>query len=270
MGRIDDLVSEVKDERLHKELRAALSEIKRYQRFGIVFEEHIPETTLLDLPIQINSLVQRRDDERGSLWRVKSFTDNNARVFITALGDTKVEIVSVRYLLVVKRFGEPIYPALSSQGAIKRGGNKPFHAVINGENFHALQLFLYLYEGQVDCIYIDPPFNTGARDWKYNNRYVDAADGWRHSKWLSFIEKRLRLAKRLLKRDGVLIIAIDEHEVHHLGMLLETLFSEYLRYMITMMTNPKGTGKFNFSRVDEYVFFVVPDLGYDIIKGIVF
>ena len=119
--------------------------------------------------------------------------------------------------------------ALSSQGAIKRGGNKPFHAVINGENFHALQLFLYLYEGQVDCIYIDPPYNTGARDWKYNNRYVDAADGWRHSKWLNFIEKRLRLAKRLLKRDGVLIITIDEHEVHHLGMLLERLFPEYFK-----------------------------------------
>ena len=183
------------------------------------------------------------------------------------MNDTKAEIVAVKDLLVVKRFGEPIYPALSSHGAIRRGGNKPFHAVVNGENFHVLQLFLYLYEGQVDCIYIDPPFNTGARDWKYNNRYVDAADGWRHSKWLSFIEKRLRLAKRLLKRDGVLIVAIDEHEVHHLGMLLEKMFPEYLRYMITMMTNPKGTGKSNFSRVDEYVFFVVPDLGYDIIKG---
>jgi len=264
---MDDLVSEVKDEKLRNELRAALSEIKRYKRFGIVFEEHIPETTLLDLPVKINSLVQRRDDERGLLWRVSSFTDNNARVSIIALDDMKMENVAVKELLVVKRFGEPIYPALTSLGAIKRGGNKPVHAVINGENFHALQLFLYLYERQVDCIYIDPPYNTGARDWKYNNRYVDAADGWRHSKWLSFIEKRLRLAKRLLKIDGVLIVTIDEHEVHHLGMLLERLFPEYLRYMVTMLTNPKGTGKSNFSRVDEYVFFVVPNLGYDIIKG---
>src|SRR5690349_9996663 len=177
MGRMDDLVSEVKDEKLRNELRAALSEIKRYKRFGIVFEEHIPETTLLDLPVKINSLVQRRDDERGLLWRVSSFTDNNARVSIIALDDMKMENVAVKELLVVKRFGEPIYPALTSLGAIKRGGNKPVHAVINGENFHALQLFLYLYERQVDCIYIDPPYNTGARDWKYNNRYVDAADG---------------------------------------------------------------------------------------------
>src|SRR5919108_314554 len=75
------------------------------------------------------------------------------------------------------------------------------HAVINGENFHALQLLIYLYEGQVDCIYIDPPYNTGARDWKYNNRYVDRKDVWRHSKWLAFMERRLKLAKELLNSD---------------------------------------------------------------------
>lgn len=267
MGRMDDLISDVKDGRLRKELRGALGELKRYQKFGIVFEEHIPEISLLNLPVEIDSLVQRRDDKNGSIWRVTSGAKNKTHVTITALDGTKSETVALRDLLVVKRFGEPIYPAIVSQGAIKKGGSKPFHAVIDGENFHALQLFLFLYEGQVDCIYIDPPFNTGARDWKYNNRYVDAADGWKHSKWLSFLEKRLRLAKRLLKKDGVLIIAIDEHEVHHLGMLLERLFPEYLRYMITMLTNPKGTGKSNFSRVDEYVFFVVPNLGYDIIKG---
>ena len=228
MGRMDDLISEVKDERLPQRTPRSTKRNKAIsERIGIVFEEHIPETTLLDLPIQIGSLVQRRDDEGGRLWRVKSFTNNDTRVSITAVNDTKAEIVAVKDLLVVKRFGEPIYPALSSHGAIRRGGNKPFHAVVNGENFHVFQLFLYLYEGQVDCIYIDPPFNTGVRDWKYNNRYVEnAADGWRHSKWLSFIEKRLRLAKRLLKRDGVLIVAIDEHEVNHLGMLLEKMFPE--------------------------------------------
>ena len=80
---------------------------------------------------------------------------------------------------------------------------------------------VHCYEGQVDCIYIDPPYNTGARDWKYNNDYVDGNDRWRHSKWLSMMEKRLRLAKRLLKPDGVLIVTIDENEVHHLGVLLE-------------------------------------------------
>src|ERR1043165_7276991 len=97
-----------------------------------------------------------------------------------------------------------------------KGGTHP--------NFHALQLLEYLYAGQVDCIYIDPPYNTGARDWKYNNRYVDSQDGWRHSKWLSMMEKRLRLAGKLLKPSGVLVCMIDEHEVHPLALLLEELF----------------------------------------------
>jgi hypothetical protein len=126
-------------------------------------------------------------------------------------------------LIVVKPFGEAIYPCLTPIGKVAKGGDRPWHAAINGENYHALQLLLYLYEGKADCIYLDPPYNTGARDWTYNNRFVDANDSYRHSKWLSFMEKRVRLAKRLLKADGVLIITIDEHEVHHLGMLLELL-----------------------------------------------
>jgi adenine-specific DNA-methyltransferase len=141
--------------------------------------------------------------------------------------------------------------------------------VINGENYHALQLMLHCWERQVDCIYIDPPYNTGARDWKYNNDYVDAADTWRHSKWLSMMEKRLRLARRLLKPDGVLIVTIDEHEVHHLGVLLEQkhLFGGYQRYMVTIVNAPQGNDKANFSRVEEHAFFCVPPSESDLIEG---
>lgn len=192
MGRIDDLVAEIKDQKLRTELRSALNEIKRRQKFGIVFEEHIPETTaLLDLPVQVGSVVQRRDEEGGGLWRVVALRNRSKQAVIVPLEGGKEQFTSASELSVIKRFGEPIYPALSPIVSIRRGQSKPFHAVINGENFHALQLMQYLYEGQVDCIYIDPPYNTGARDWKYNNRYVDASDGWRHSKWLSFMEKRL-------------------------------------------------------------------------------
>lgn len=268
MGRLDNLVAEVKDATLRKELRDALVEIKRQQRFGLVFEEHIPETTALPgMPVQMNSLVQRRDTEGNGLLRVVALSNKGKSAVVSHLEGGKHETMAVKDLMVVKRFGDPIYPALRSLGSVKRGGAKPFHAVINGENYHALQLLIYLFESQVDCIYIDPPYNTGARDWKYNNRYVDAADAWRHSKWLSFMEKRLKLAKRLLRSDGVLIVTIDEHEVHHLGMLLEKIFPEHLRYMITIVINPKGTAKANFARVDEYAFFVVPESEADIIKG---
>lgn len=252
---------------LRQKLGIALADMKRRQRFGLVFEEHIPEaTTLLGFPVHAGATVQRRRDPDGKqLYSVKA-VNGRGKATIEPEGGGDVGHEAAKDLMVVKRFGDPIFPSLTSLCSLRRGHkDKPHHAVINGENFHTLQLLVYLYEGQVDCIYIDPPYNTGARDWKYNNRYVDEVDAWRHSKWLSFMEKRLKLAKRLLKPDGVLIVTIDEHEVHHLGMLLERVFPEYLLYTVTAVINPKGTFKLNFGRVDEQIFFVVPNLGRDVI-----
>ncbi|MEQ1659473.1 MAG: DNA methyltransferase, partial [Hylemonella sp.] len=163
----------------------------------------------------------------------------------------------VEELLVVREFGEPIFPALVPVDAVANGpADAPWHTLIEADNYHALQLLDYLYAGQVDCIYIDPPYNTGARDWKYNNDYVDGNDGWRHSKWLAFMEKRLKLAKRLLKPDsGVLIVTIDEHEVHHLGMLLEREFPEAYRQLVTIVINQKGVAQGRLSRAEEYALF---------------
>ena len=85
--------------------------------------------------------------------------------------------------------------------------------MINGENFHVLEQLTFTHEHTIDAIYIDPPYNTGARDWKYNNDYVEGDDLYRHSKWLAFMERRLKLAKRLLNPDdSVLIVTIDEKE----------------------------------------------------------
>lgn len=270
LARLDDLAARIADPSLRREMEVALADSKRRTRFGLVFEEHIPETSaLLGLPVQKGSLVQRREDSSaGTLYRVVEMLPGAAEEYATIEPTTGGDPtkVSTNDLIVVKRFGEPIFPTLTPLGSVQRGSNEdPHHAVINGENFHTLQLLVYQFEGQVDCIYLDPPYNTGARDWKYNNRYVDDSDAWRHSKWLSMMEKRLRLAKRLLKSDGVLIVTIDEHEVHHLGMLLERLFPEYLRYMVNIVINPKGTNKANFGRVEEQAFFVVPNLDHEVI-----
>ena len=146
-----------------------------------------------------------------------------------------------------------------STGKVARGGDLPFHTVINAESFHALQVLLYTHEGKVDAIYIDPPFNTGARDWKYNNDYVDTDDAYRHSKWLAMMERRMKLAKRLLNPEGsVLIVAVDEREVHRLALLLEQVFEDAEFQMVTSVISAKGVvrpGKF--SRVEEHL-FVVP------------
>jgi adenine-specific DNA-methyltransferase len=132
----------------------------------------------------------------------------------------------------------------------------PWHILIEADNYHALQLLEYCYAGQVDCIYIDPPYNTGARDWKYNNDYVDANDRWRHSKWLAMMKRRLVLAERLLRpTTGVLIVTIDEHEVHHLGCLLEKCFPQARRQLVTIVNNAAGVSQGGFYRVEEYAFF---------------
>jgi adenine-specific DNA-methyltransferase len=257
MAQLEDLIQHIPDPQLRQQIAAAVSDLKRRQNFGLKYEDHIPEiTALAGLKVEVGVQVLRRDDPgSATLYTVEALTPDGQAV-LTPSGGAEAVTVPASSLLVVKRFGEPIYPALTSLGTVQRGPeDKPSHAVINAENYHALQLLLYLYEGQVDCLYLDPPYNTGARDWKYNNRYVDSNDVWRHSKWLSYMEKRLALAKRLLKPDGVLIITIDEHEVHHLGMLLERVFSDAYRQMVTICINPSGVSGGGLSRVEEYAFF---------------
>jgi adenine-specific DNA-methyltransferase len=177
---------------------------------------------------------------------------------IDALANQEYGLVFERHLEPEEVTRETIYPGLVSTGKVERGGDKPFHSVLNAENYHALKTLLYTHEGAVDAIYIDPPYNTGARDWKYNNDYVDSTDDYRHSKWLSFMEKRLKLAKRLLNpANSVLIVAIDEKEVHRLALLLEEVFKGCKIQMVTVLVNPAGASIIDqFSRVDEHLFFV--------------
>lgn len=167
--------------------------------------------------------------------------------------------VAVDDVVPVAEYDQPIYAGLKETGRVERAGDKPYQVVINGENYHALETLAFAYAGKVDCIYIDPPYNTGARDWKYNNDYVDGSDAYRHSKWLAFMERRLKLAKQLLNpNDSVLIVTIDEKEYLRLGMLLESVFNGAKIQMVTSVINPKGNRRDNeFSRCEEYLFFVL-------------
>jgi adenine-specific DNA-methyltransferase len=158
---------------------------------------------------------------------------------------------------VVAEFNDRIYPGLVETGRVERGGDKPFHTVINAENYHALEMLTYTHRHSIDTIYIDPPYNSGAKDWKYNNNYVEVDDDYRHSKWLAFIERRLKVARELLNpEESVLIVTIDEKEVHRLALLLEQTFPEAAVQMISTVINPKGTGRSYFSRTDEFIFVV--------------
>ena len=162
-------------------------------------------------------------------------------------------------IIAIALFGQPIYPSLIHMDEVKNDPDSDlWHTLIEAENYHALQLLEYLYAGKVDCIYIDPPYNTGDRSWKYNNDYVDSNDSYRHSKWLSMMKKRLLLAKKLLNpQDSVLIVTIDEKEYLRLGCLLEELFPESNIQMVSSVINSAGVSRGEeFSRSNEFLFFI--------------
>lgn len=258
MAILDELVTQIENPDLRARIAAEVEKLAKQKKFGLVFEEHLPECTpLWDIPVKAGCRAALKTGHVNDFYTVLKIEDGVA----TCLNKDKSATAEfpVGELVCVAEFGEPIYPYLKP---IDKVCNAPdsdlWHTLIEADNYHALQLLEYLHAGKVDCIYIDPPYNTGARDWKYNNDYVDNSDQYRHSKWLSFMQKRLKLAKKLLNpQDSVLIVTIDEKEYLHLGCLLEELFSEADIEMVTSVINARGkqrTGKF--ARTEEYIFFV--------------
>ena len=259
MAAIDDLIAQIEDKALRERLRDEAERITKDQKFGLVFEEHIPELhPIYSAKVRNNCKVAFRNGSLEDLWRVLSVRNGVASCRNITTGLTLN--VPVKELVVVRMFGEPIFPTLEPIDRVQNGPtDSPWHTLIEADNYHALQLLEYLYAGKVNCIYIDPPYNTGAKDWKYNNNYVDENDSWRHSKWLAFMCKRLKLAKRLLNPDNsVLIVAIDEKEYMHLGMLLEQIFPEARIQMVSAMTNPANVARAGgYGRNDEYLYFAM-------------
>lgn len=258
MAHIDALIDRIADASLRQAVREQIDIMLNKQSFGLVYQGHKPET--VELPhykVRRGCKVRIRSEDDDQLYRVEKVVSSKARVASFADEPERWEI-ELADLVVVREFGEAIYPGLRSIGQVNRGGDRPPHVVINAENFHALETLLYAYEGTIDAIYIDPPYNSGARDWKYNNDYVDGVDQYRHSKWLAFMERRLELAKRLLNpASSVLIVTIDEKEVHHLGMLLEQMFPDSVQQMVTIVINAAGQARRQeLARVDEYAFFI--------------
>lgn len=270
MSRLTDLIAQTKttDAALGRELEREFKVLASRRSFGLNFERHRPESVELPgRPVRkgdkVRVLPPRGETNKGDqrLWKVRSLSGKGAarlaQVELIGAEETETKEVAVADLVVVAEFRDYIYPGLVSTGKVERGGDKPYHTVINGENFHALEALTFTHRGKIDMIYIDPPYNSGARDWKYNNNYVGDEDIYRHSKWLAMMERRLRVAKELLNpSSSVLIATIDEKEFLRLGLLLEQLFPEAGIQMISSVINPAGAGRTaEFARTDEYIFF---------------
>ncbi len=271
MSRLTELIAQAKakDPALGQELEREFKVLSSRRSFGLNFERHRPESVELPgRPIRkgdkVRILPERGSSAKGDqrLWKVLEFMneDGAKQAGLEALNEAVPQrlMAPVEDLVVVAEFKDFIYPGLVSTGKVERGGEKPSHTVINGENFHVLEALTFTHKGKVDAIYIDPPYNTGAKDWKYNNDYVEGDDLYRHSKWLAMMERRLRVARQLLNpEDSVLIVSIDEKEYLRLGMLLEQTFPEGEVVMITSVISAKGAVRpGRFSRVEEHIFYV--------------
>ena len=269
MSRLTDLIAQAKakDPQLGADLDREFKVLSSRLPFGLNFERHRPEVVELpQRPIRkgdkVRVLPERGSTKKGDLrlWQVKKINkEGDGKVAeLELLGATEAQNVALDDLVVVAEFRDTLYPGLVSTGKVQRGGDKPFHTVINGENYHVLKALTYTHRGKVDAIYIDPPYNTGAKDWKYNNDYVEGDDLYRHSKWLAMMERRLLVAKELLNpADSVLIVTIDEKEYLRLGLLLGQIFPDGDVSMVTSVISAKGAVRpGRFSRVEENIFFV--------------
>ncbi|HGE8505736.1 site-specific DNA-methyltransferase [Serratia ureilytica] len=269
MSRLTDLIAKAKakDPQLGADLDREIKILSSRLPFGLNFERHSPEVVELPLrPIRkgdkVRVLPERGSTKKGDqrLWQVKTIHKTKKVADLELLDTVEIEIQTVPLsdLVVIAEFRDTIWPGLVSTGKVQRGGDKPFHSVINGENYHVLKALTYTHRGKVDAIYIDPPYNTGAKDWKYNNDYVEGDDIYRHSKWLAMMERRLLVAKELLNPvDSVLIVTIDEKEYLRLGLLLEQIFPEARIQMVSSLINPASMPRQSmFGRSDEYIFFM--------------
>ena len=148
----------------------------------------------------------------------------------------------------------PVLEEVKSRAILSDSPDAPNHILIEGDNLEALTALSYTHEGKIDVIYIDPPYNTGNKDFIYNDSFVDSEDGYRHSKWLSFMSKRLRIAKRLLSDKGVIFISIDDNEQAQLKLLCDDILAErnFVANYIWQSTAGSNTGT-DIVTVTEYI-----------------
>ena len=219
--------------------------------------------------MSINVSKKKRDDLIKKIKEIRTFIakaeqDENAKNLLGYLGELEKELKGKKYGLVFEEHREAIddimdthTPVLTEDKNLFIDNSGTMNFLIEGDNLPALKLLGKTHKGMIDVIYIDPPYNTGAKDWKYDNSYVDKNDTFKHSKWLNLLKSRLLLAKYLLKSSGIICITIDDYEMPNLWLLMDEIFGEENRLgTVTIRNNPKGRmTKRKISQTHEYALF---------------
>ncbi len=181
----------------------------------------------------------RRDKMLNTIDEIKkNITDEK---ILTSLSMIENELTKKKYGLIWEEHEERVDKELETQiptfeeikdKEIVSNPDEKFNFLLEGDNLHSLYLLEKTHKEKIDVIYIDPPYNTGSKDFIYNDKIIDDEDGYKHSKWLSFMNKRLQMAQRLLSNTGVIFISIDDNEIAQLKLLCDTIFNEINRISI--------------------------------------
>ena len=186
---------------------------------------------------------------------------------LIAIGEIESELNAKKYGLVWEEHEEavdvkmrthiPVFTEDKSKEIITAPDQK-YIFLLEGDNLHSLRLLEKTHKGKIDVIYIDPPYNTKNKDFIYDDKRIDATDGFQHSKWLSFMSERLKIAEKLLCPKGVLAISIGYHEVNNLVLLCQDIFSSHQIVCVTIQTSSGNAVANGFTVVQEYVVFITP------------
>lgn len=186
--------------------------------------------------MSINLSQQRRAELLSHIEEIRAFLkkslyDENARQLASYLNDLEREVKGKKYGLVFEEHKEAIdekleknLPVLTEEKELFVDNGGELNFLLEGDNLASLKLLEKTHKGKIDVIYIDPPYNTGNKDFIYDDDFVDSADSFRHSKWLSFMEKRLDLAKKLFSKTGFIVISIDDNEYSALKLICDDVF----------------------------------------------
>lgn len=229
---------------------------------------------LLEGVVMSNLSKIKRERIIETIKNLRTFVSNSASVdseLLAKINELETEVKDKKYGIVYENHIEETdiilennVPVLieDKERVLSKDESKPWNFIIEGDNLQVLKLLEKTHKGKIDLIYIDPPYNTGAKDWKYNNDYVSNVDLFKHSKWLSMMEKRLRIASKLLKSSGVIVCSIDDYEVFQLGMLMDEIFNEDNRLgLVTVVHKPEGRNQEKFfATSNEFALFYAKDI----------
>lgn len=213
----------------------------------------------------VNLSQQKRQKMLSFLETIRQEHKNDDGVLI-ALSEIENELKAKKYGLIWEKHEELVDVMMKTHipvftedidREIAKNKNENYNFLLNGDNLHSLHLLKKTHKNKIDVIYIDPPYNTGSKDFVYDDAYVDDTDGYKHSKWLSFMNERLLLARDLLTDDGVMIISIGYQEVNNLMLLCREIFSEKQVVCVTIQTSG-GKPNGGFTYMQEYLIFITP------------